>query len=295
MDDTPAGLSAQVLEIVAGLATVAHHADGDEQALRARIREAIEALSPLTQRDDDSHAVCPIVALTEALLADVEQRRRAAAQHGGVVGMRTGLDHLDETINGLEAGKLYLMAAMPGTGKTTLCLQWAGTIAQAGYPALYISLENDALDLARKTACRLGHVSYTAVLKGRVPAEQWACGVSQVRQKLQGRLYVSSPRATMPDPARLLATLADRAGQAPRLLVLDYLQAFVKRSTPDRDLCELRERIDRWLPVLRSLGEEYGCAVLAISSQNRQGLTGRPIDLLVDGDHCVVTEEQATL
>ncbi len=184
--------------------------------------------------------------------------------------MRSGLSHLDETLNGLQRGQLYMLAAMPGSGKTTLALQWAATVAQAGYPALYISLENDAADLARKTACRLGNVSYSAALKGKVDPATWRDAVGKLKN-LQGRLYVATPRTVIPELGELIKDVQKRAGHPPALVVIDYLQALVKRSARGADTSDVRERIDRLTPELRRLGEVYGCAVVAISSQNRSG------------------------
>jgi len=214
--------------------------------------------------------LCAMEDLTDRLLTDHHQRRQLADKHGGVVGVRSGLGHLDETLNGLQRGQLYMLAAMPGSGKTTLALQWAATVAQAGYPALYISLENDAADLARKTACRLGNVSYSAALKGKVDPATWRDAVGKLKN-LQGRLYVATPRTIIPELGELIKDVQKRAGQPPALVVIDYLQALVKRSARGADTSDVRERIDRLTPELRRLGEVYGCAVVAISSQNRSG------------------------
>jgi replicative DNA helicase len=206
--------------------------------------------------------------LAAELLADFDARAQAASRNGGVVGVRSGIGHLDETLNGLEAGKLYILAAMPGCGKTTLALQMAATVAQAGRPALYLSLENDAADLARKCACRLGNVSYAAALKGKLTSAAWQVAVGKLAE-LGGRLYLSTPRETIPDLGDLMEVVKEKAGEPPALLVVDYLQAWVKRAAgADADL---RQHIDRFTPALRALGERYGCAVLAISSQNRSG------------------------
>lgn len=239
--------------------------DGDINTLLASLLQAVDELRA-RQGGAAAALATPLDRLGGALLADFDQRRAAAAQHGGVVGVRTGLNHLDETLNGLEAGKLYMLAAMPGTGKTTLALQWAASIAQAGAPALYISLENDAVDLARKTACRMGQVSYTAALKGKLDAAVWGAAVERLGA-LRGRLYVATPRATMPDLAALVEGIDAEQGRAPALIVIDYLQAWVKRDASGG--AEVRERVDRFVPTLRAIGEHYGCAVLAISSQNR--------------------------
>lgn len=214
--------------------------------------------------------LCQMEDLADRLVTDHFQRHELAQSHGGVVGVRSGLNHLDEVLNGLEAGKLYLLAAQPGAGKTTLALQMAATVAQAGYPALYVSLENDATDLARKTTCRLGGISYTAALKGKVDPMAWRTAVGKL-SALGGRLYLATPRTVMPALGEIVADVQKRAGAAPALVVVDYLQAFVKRAARGADAADVRERIDRWTPELRRLGEHYGCAMLAISSQNRAG------------------------
>lgn len=267
--DAPGDLAERLLSVLAGGAAHINRTGLDDRALREAAARLADELRAVAVRPDDV-PLRAIDNLADELLADYNARAAAAARHGGVVGVRSGLDHLDESLNGLQAGQLYLLGAMPGTGKTTLCLQIAGAVAQAGYPVLYLSLENDRLDLARKAACRLGGVSYTAALKGKISSQQWAAAVGELR-RLRGHLMVVTPRETMPDLDALLASVAERAGQPPALLVLDYLQAFAKRGAVRADEADVRERIDRLTPQLRSLGERYGCAVLAISSQNRAG------------------------
>ncbi len=339
----------RLLAVVSGLATRAQQSGVNADALRSLADQGAKELRDLASPPSNMPLFAQADSLIDDLLSDFGKRQAAAAAHGGVVGVRTGLDHLDETLNGLQPGMLYMLAAMPGTGKTTLALQWAATVAQAGYGALYISLENDATDLARKTACRLGDVSYAAALKGKLTHQEWAAAVDKLR-KLQGRLYLSTPRTTMPTLTSLVEGIMTRSGTAPALIVVDYLQAMVKRTAIGAEASDVRERIDRFTPELRAIGEQYGCAILAISSQNRagyagggmaamkesgdieynsdavltlsklddrelkargydithdprttplklvveknrQGMTGRPIPLLLNGDLCMVEEE----
>jgi len=340
-----------LLNIIGWLGPQLHQPDLDVVTLRDLVGQASKKLRDVANSSTDAPLFAQADSLIDDLLSDYGKRQAAAGANGGVVGVRTGHGHLDETLNGLEPGKLYMLAAMPGTGKTTLALQWAATIAQAGQGALYISLENDAVDLARKTACRLGQVSYAEALKGKLSRQDWAAAVDKLR-KLQGRLYLSTPRATMPTLTSLVEGIMTRTGAAPALIVLDYMQAWVKRQATGTEASDVRERIDRFTPELRMIGEQYGCAILAISSQNRagyvaggmaamkesgdieynsdavltlarlddkelkargygdithdprttplklvveknrSGLTGRPIPLLLDGDHCVVQEDQ---
>lgn len=275
-DAGPSPVAERLLAIAAALAVQAQQAqDGrsDDTALLAQAGRAVDELRTLV-REQDAAAAAPLLIkmdeLAGVLIDDYNARVTAVQEHGGVVGVRTGISHLDETINGLEPGKLYILAAMPGAGKTTLALQIAATVAQEGYPALYISLENDATDLARKTVCRFGEISYADALKGKVSPSVWRDGVVDLA-KLNGRLFLSTPRATMPDLSDLIEQVTEQAGQPPALVVIDYLQAWVKRAATLTEEIGVREQIDRFTPALRVIGERYGCAVLTISSQNRAG------------------------
>jgi replicative DNA helicase len=255
-----------------------------EESIRALLQEAGDALDALTQQSGAPDAPVCVEDVIGVLASDYGRRRALAAKHAGVVGVRTGMHHLDETLNGLEAGKLYLLAAMPGSGKTTLALQWAAAVAQSGDPALYISLENDAADLVRKLACRMGDVSYTDALKGRLDPIPWQAALAKL-SRLNRRLFLCAPRGALPDLPALLDAVQQQAGSVPALVVLDYLQAAVKRGTSRTDAGDVRERIDRFTPELRALAERRQCAVLAIASQNRSGYAnGGQASLKESGD-----------
>jgi len=252
------------------LAEKLNHVANDEDILRQLANQLADEARAIGRDEADVYPIMPADSLVDTLLSDYAKRQAAALANGGVVGVRTGLEHLDETLNGLEPGKLYLLAAMPGAGKTTLALQIAATAALAGRYALYLSLENDATDLARKLACRMGKVSYTLALKGKLDPATWAAAVGELA-RLRGHLYLSTPRDKMPEISSLVETIMVRQGAAPAVIVVDYLQAWVKRAAGSAEAADVRERLDRFTPALRDLGERYGCAILAISSQNRSG------------------------
>lgn len=265
-------LSERVLAIAAGLADIAHQASFDDATLRERVESVASDLRKIARGGAAAPSVYAADALAQPLLDDFGARRAVSAKNGGIVGLHTGFGHIDEVLNGLEAGKLYALAAAPGAGKTTLALQVATTVALAGNLVLYVSLENDAVDLARKTACRLGDVSYTMALKGKMHPEQWEMAVGEL-EALNGNLFLATPRDTMPDLHALIESIQASTGRSIALVIVDYLQAWVKRSAAAGETADVRERIDRFAPALRALGEQFGCAVIAISSQNRAGYT----------------------
>lgn len=67
----------------------------------------------------------------------------------------TGLAHVDRMLGGgFEYGRLHVLAAGSGMGKTTLALQMAVSLSAQGHDVLYVALEQSARVLTRKNVSR---------------------------------------------------------------------------------------------------------------------------------------------
>ncbi len=61
---------------------------------------------------------------------------------GEVLGIPTGIEHLDEATSGWRNGEMTYVGALPGRGKTSFMLQCVLNAAKAGYGVGVISLED---------------------------------------------------------------------------------------------------------------------------------------------------------
>lgn len=86
--------------------------------------------------------------------------------------LNTGIEGLDDILNGgLPKGHLYLVEGEPGTGKTTLALQFLLAGAAHGEKALYVTLSESAQEL-RQVARSHGWTTDGLILYEMVPPEE---------------------------------------------------------------------------------------------------------------------------
>ena len=215
--------------------------------------------------------------LLPSLWADLDVRSQAA-EETGLPGLPTGFRHLDNLTNGLEAG-LYLLAGPPKTGKTTFVNQLAYQVAQAGLPVIYVSFENDPLDLLLKQLCRLSDQPLMRAQKGEVDRAALETVAARLEREVGDRLYyVAGGAETTVAQVRgkMKQALAHHA--APRgLLVLDYLQKMALVKPVGQ---QMRDNVNHLSLQLRDLSREVNSPLLAVASLSREGYApGRKANL----------------
>jgi replicative DNA helicase len=91
-----------------------------------------------------SEAVAEAITKIDAVMA----RQRTA-------GLMTGLTLFDEQIGGLFRGELFILAARPSVGKTSLACQIATHFAARKRPVLFVSAGMSAAELATRILCSM--------------------------------------------------------------------------------------------------------------------------------------------
>ena len=179
----------------------------------ALLSSAGQRLDSLAARGSTGKLVSP----NDGLLA--YYRQREAIEAGDAKGyVCTGYMALDELLGGgmLNSG-LYLLAARPGMGKTTLALNIADRVAQAD-PVLFVSLEMDTEQLSAKRISRETGIPSQKLLMQALTQEE-EDRVAAASRKLAGLALWSNaaPTVTVDD----IGVLARSVGGL-RLIVVDY-------------------------------------------------------------------------
>ncbi len=180
-------------------------------------------------------------------------------------GVTTGLPSLDRALGGgLKGGKVIVLAARPGVGKTSLAIQVSLACAGAGATALILSQEMPAADIAERTVANLGKVDMGALVAGQFAGNDWSRIVDAADAAGKLALYVDD------QPGLTLLQIKAKARVMKRrhnlvLLVVDYLQLCAGTSSRDNRNAQIEE-ISRGL---KTLAKELDITVLALAQLNR--------------------------
>ena len=97
------------------------------------------------------------------------------AQHGTVQGLPTGWAGIDDLIGGLAPGRLIIVGARPGGGKSLMGTNLALAVSgQHGHDTLLCSMEMPGTEVAQRLTAAHARVSLTALTAGQMAESAWA-------------------------------------------------------------------------------------------------------------------------
>ena len=221
------------------------------------LRQMIETIEATASGADDPQALAGAVS---DLLDDIERREGEPEQTTA----QTGFDSLDHVMGGLVPGRLILLAARPGMGKTALAMQWAlGATATA--PVLFAALEMSKDEMAARVLASDGEIAARRIRDATMTEDDWT-KAEQLKLDLAGRVHQlwidDRAQVTVDQLAARARLLAARHGA--RVLVVDYLQLI--QTDNRRNRTEAVGEISRQLKVL---AKQSGLCVIALAQLNR--------------------------
>ena len=277
------GGPAGVAELVT-LAPVADLSPYVEQVLRGHERRrahrafasAMRALEGGAQPEDALRevmgAVTPPALRNAYTAADAEELMREYVAH--LTERRAtgfGVSALDAPMGGLRPGRLHVVAAQSGGGKTTLMMQAALQAALHGRQAVVVSAEMSASALmaicVSNLACTsLSPAAMAQFAKNPDPtvAEQVRRAIERLRHEAGDRLKLIELAQPTPEHLALFCQRYMRDGGG--LLICDYIQIMGEpRGAANRE-----QAVARNVARMKAIATEYDVAVLTASQLNRE-------------------------
>jgi replicative DNA helicase len=216
---------------------------------------------------------------SSALTDAIDMAANAYRRDGGLSGLATGFNDLDQKMGGLQPSDLIIIAGRPAMGKTALATNIAYHVAKTYRPGGdaettldgavvgFFSLEMSAEQLATRIISEQSYIPSEKIRRGRIDADEFD-RIVEVSQELQHLpLYIDQTGGIS------VAQLAARARRLKRqrglgFIVVDYLQLL---SGSSKRAAEGRvQEVSEITTGLKALAKELHVPILALSQLSRQ-------------------------
>jgi KaiC/GvpD/RAD55 family RecA-like ATPase len=174
------------------------------------------------------------------------------------------VDDVDRLIGGLQAGRLHIVGAATGGGKTAFAVDCAVRAGAAGVPVLIVSLEMSEREMAARIAARIVERAVSLPRVG-TSDEIWQAVRSRCTTASQ---HAAAAHIVVRDDLERVADIVREADRQPwGLIVVDYLQlveADGQHDSREREVASISR-------ALKRLAMSRGVPVLALSQLNADG------------------------
>ncbi|MBL4584817.1 MAG: replicative DNA helicase [Pseudomonadales bacterium] len=210
--------------------------------------------------------------IKELLSKAVNRIDELSQSGGGITGLSTGFNDLDNLTSGLQPSDLVIIAGRPSMGKTTLAMNLVESAVIGGdKPVLVFSMEMPADSLMMRMLASLGRIDQGKVRTGQLTDDDWPRLTSAINLLHEKLLFIDDTPALTPTDMRSRARRIVREHGELGMIAIDYLQLMRIAGSSENRVGEISE-ISR---SLKALAKEFNCPIIALSQLNRS-LEQRP-------------------
>jgi len=244
-------------QLMSASATIADLVKGDGET-----REKLDAAQAAIMQIADNSASGPLTA-AQILPGVLDQIEIRAKSGGGLIGLPTGYDDLDDITHGLQPGDLIIVAGRPSMGKSTLAMNIAEHVAvKERKTSLVFSLEMSKESLMLRSIASLARLDHEFVRSGQLADDAWPRMTVAVSSLAEAKLLIDET------PALSVLEMRSRARKVKRqhgldLIVVDYIQ-LMRGAGENRNL-----EITHISAGLKAIAKELNVPVIALSQLNR--------------------------
>ena len=180
-------------------------------------------------------------------------------------GIPTGFWDLDRKTGGFQPSDLIIVAARPGMGKTSFCLNIAQHVAlEEHLPVAIFSLEMSSFQLALRLLGSEAQIDIHRLRTGQIREQEWPKLARAFGKLAEAPIFVDdTPDLNVIEMRARARRLKAEVGLS--LIIVDYLQLI---RLLDRDKSE-HQQISEISRGLKSLARELEVPVIAISQLSR--------------------------
>ncbi|MDO5046805.1 replicative DNA helicase [Campylobacter sp.] len=201
--------------------------------------------------------------IIEDVLAHLEKQK--LLEDKDIVGIDTGFKQLNEMTKGFKNGDLIIIAARPGMGKTTICLNLMNHVLSRGNGVVFFSLEMPAEQIMLRMLSAKTSIPLQNIMTAKMDDEEWNRMSDACDDMASKKLFVYDSGYVNIHQIRTQMRKLKSSHPEISLCVIDYIGLMMATSNyADRHL-QIAE-ISRGLKLL---ARELDMPIIALSQLNR--------------------------
>jgi len=214
----------------------------------------------------ESEAGSGLTPIKDVLLSTCDRLKRQAGGGGGLAGISTGFEVLDEITSGFAPSQLIVLAARPGMGKSTLALNIALAVGKTTNKSVALfNLEMTKDQMCRRLISNEGEVEFKNMVKSLLGEDDW--------EKIDNAVEVlSTTKLCLDDDS--MSTVASIKKKCEKLdnlglIVIDYLQLMQPDKSDTHKNENRQQAVASISRSLKLLAKELNVPVLCLSQLSR--------------------------
>ena len=210
-----------------------------------------------------------IIVIKDLLKPTVKYLKNLSEKDESVIGISTGFADIDNKITGMKAGEMFVIAARPAVGKTSLAISILRNVAlnqRNPKSVLFFTMEMTAEQITRRILCAEAGVSEKNFRDKNQSRSEWDRINAAVTRLDTARIYID------PTPAMKVMEMRARARRLKsqnkiELIIIDYLQLM--RADVDKRNDNRQQEVSMISAGIKSLAKELDIPVLVLAQLNR--------------------------
>ncbi|MBK1964061.1 replicative DNA helicase [Campylobacter sp. TTU-622] len=194
-----------------------------------------------------------------------EFKKQKSLENKGLIGLDTGFDELNSMTKGFKGGELVIVAARPGMGKTTLCLNFIEKTLRQNNGVVMFSLEMPAVQIMQRMLSAKTSIPLQKIITADLNDNEWDRIGDACNDYIEKKFYIyDSGYITITDVRAILRRLKSQE-EGIKLCVIDYIGLMMSNSNfNDRHL-----QVSEISRGLKLLARELDIPIIALSQLNR--------------------------
>ncbi len=254
---------------------------------QSKLRKLLELGNTISAKCYDGENSKDVIEYIEKVLTDIATEKRGGLTHiaesveeaskkfediaknpNAITGLKTGYFALDKALNGgLQKGGLFLLAARPGVGKTSLAMNIVTNSALDSNAVVAVfSLEMTNVELAQRAVCSVATVDMKKALNGELSADDWTALWASRKKLKESNIYVSDTSGVT--VSRIISECRRiKREHGLDLVMIDYLQLMASDSTKSQQNRE--QEVANITKNLKNAAKDLNVPILLLSQLSR--------------------------